>query len=112
MKNLQKDNFVFFNNENKLKRIIKKIYLSCCIHYTVITIGCKEKCCIQKGCEYMSLREKIKERSKSKGVPLWRVAQEYGMSDSNFSRMLRYDNKVSTETEKRIYEIIDKLSAE
>lgn len=60
----------------------------------------------------MSLREKIKERSKSKGVPLWRVAQEYGMSDSNFSRMLRYDNKVSTETEKRIYEIIDKLSAE
>lgn len=60
----------------------------------------------------MSLREKIKERAKSKGVPLWRVAQEYGMSDSNFSRMLRYDNKVSTETERRIYEIIDKLSAE
>ena len=81
----------------------KSINNTCCIHYTVITIGCKEKCCIQKkGCEYMSLREKIKERARSKGVPLWRVAQEYGMSDSNFSRMLRYDEKVSIETEKHI----------
>ena len=58
----------------------------------------------------MSLREKIRERAKSKGVPLWRVAQEYGMSDSNFSRMLRYDEKVSIETEKHIYKIIDELS--
>lgn len=58
----------------------------------------------------MSLRERIKERAKSKGVPVWKVAQEYGMSDSNFSRMLRYDEKVSAEIEKRIYEIIDELS--
>lgn len=60
----------------------------------------------------MSLRNRVKAYSKSKGVPIWKVAQVFGMSDSNFSRMLRYDEKVSEEKIKRIYEIIDELATE
>ena len=61
----------------------------------------------------MNLRNRIKAVAKEKKVPLWRIAQEFGgMSDSNFSRMLRYDDKVSKETEEEIYKIIDKLAAE
>lgn len=60
----------------------------------------------------MRLREQVKQYAKSKGVPVWKVAQIYGMSDSNFSRMLRYDNKIDKEKEKRIYEIIDDLAKE
>lgn len=57
----------------------------------------------------MDLRTEIKKYAKSKGVPLWKAAKEYGLSDSNFSRMLRYDDKVSIEERKIIYEIIDRL---
>lgn len=60
----------------------------------------------------MDLRTEIKKYAKSKGVPLWKAAKEYGLSDSNFSRMLRYDDKVSIEERKIIYEIIDWLAAE
>ena len=38
-----------------------------------------------------------------------KAAKEYGLSDSNFSRMLRCDDKVSIEERKIIYEIIDRL---
>ena len=55
----------------------------------------------------MDLRTEIKKYAKSKGVPLWKAAKEYGLSDSNFSRMLRCDDKVSIEERKIIYEIID-----
>ena len=70
-------------------------------------------CCIHKNLEVvdMDLRTKIKKYSKTKGVPMWKVAKEYGMSDSNFSRMLRYDEKVSEEEVKKIYKIIDELVA-
>ena len=60
----------------------------------------------------MDLRTEIKKYAKSKGVPLWKAAKESGLSDSNFSRMLRYDDKVSIEERKIIYEIIDRLAAE
>lgn len=60
----------------------------------------------------MDLRTEIKKYAKSKGVPLCKAAKEYGLSDSNFSRMLRYDDKVSIEERKIIYEIIDRLAAE
>lgn len=52
--------------------------------------------------------EKIKLYAKSKKVPLWKVAEQYGMHDSNFSRMLRYP--LSNEVEDKIIAIIDELS--
>ena len=54
----------------------------------------------------------MKKRAKDKGIPVWKVAAEYGLSDSNFSRMLRYDEKVSKETEDKIYSIIDDLAGQ
>ena len=62
-----------------------------------------------RNCGNMDLRTEIKKYAKSKGVPLWKAAKEYGLSDSNFSRMLRCDDKVSIEERKIIYEIIDRL---
>lgn len=60
----------------------------------------------------MNLRDRVKKRAKDKGIPVWKVAAEYGLSDSNFSRMLRYDEKVSKETEDKIYSIIDDLAGQ
>lgn len=60
----------------------------------------------------MDLRTQIKQYSKSKGIPMWKIAKEYGLSDSNFSRMLRYDDKISENKKRKIYEIIDELAAE
>ncbi len=52
----------------------------------------------------------IREKVRTKGLKLWQIAAELGITDSTFSRKLR---KELTEEEKsRILSIIDRLSAE
>lgn len=51
----------------------------------------------------------IKEYAKLSGVKLWQIADELGMQDSNFSKMLRYP--LPKEKEDQICAIIDKLAA-
>ena len=59
----------------------------------------------------MEVRNKeIRDYIKSKKVPMWRIAEELGISDSSFSRLLRY--KVSEEKKIKICEIADRLSDE
>lgn len=54
------------------------------------------------------MNETIKGYAKSKKVKLWQVAQELGITDSYFSRKLRYALTVREETQ--IKDIIDILS--
>lgn len=54
------------------------------------------------------MNQDIKNYAKSKGVRLWRVAEELGTSDSGFSRMLRHE--FSEERKQEIMEIIDQLA--
>lgn len=51
----------------------------------------------------------IRAYAKDKNIPLWRVAEKYGMADSNFSRMLRHE--LSEDKKAEIRGIIDELSA-
>lgn len=44
----------------------------------------------------------------SSGLKLYQVAKEYGVSDTTFSKYLRYD--FSEENTKRVFAIIDKLT--
>lgn len=37
------------------------------------------------------MNKELKKYASSKGVRLWRVAEELGTSDSGFSRMLRHE---------------------
>lgn len=51
----------------------------------------------------------LREYARKKKVPFWRIAEKYGLADSNFSRMLRHE---LTENEKaRIKLIVDELSS-
>lgn len=50
----------------------------------------------------------IKIAAREKGVFLWEVAAKYGISESHFSRKLRYE--LSTEEKQRVLAIIDELS--
>lgn len=54
--------------------------------------------------------KEIRDYIKSKGIPLWRVAECLGITDSSFSRMLRYE--ISEDKKTQIKEITDKLAAE
>lgn len=54
------------------------------------------------------MNKDVKKYAKSKGVRLWRVAEELGTSDSGFSRMLRHE--FSEERKQEIMEIIDQLA--
>lgn len=54
------------------------------------------------------MNEDIKNIAKENNIRLWRVAERLGVSDSNFSRMLRY--KLSKEDRKKILEIIKELT--
>ena len=54
--------------------------------------------------------KEIKDYIKSKGIPLWRVAERLGIADSSFSRMLRYE--ISEEKKSQIKAIADELAAE
>lgn len=54
--------------------------------------------------------EEIRDYIKSKGIPMWRVAERLGIADSNFSRMLRYE--ISEDKKKEIMHIVDELVTE
>lgn len=54
------------------------------------------------------MNEDIKNIAKENNIRLWRVAERLSVSDSNFSRMLRY--KLSKEDRKKILEIIKELT--
>ena len=53
------------------------------------------------------MNEDIKNIAKENNMRLWRVAEKLGVSDSNFSRMLRY--KLSKEDKDRILAVIKEL---
>ena len=50
----------------------------------------------------------VKDYIKSKNVPFWRCAERLGISDSSFSRMLRY--KITDEKKEKIKRIADELA--
>lgn len=54
------------------------------------------------------MNEDIKNIAKENNIRLWRVAERLGVSDSNFSRMLRY--KLSKENREKILAIIKELT--
>lgn len=54
-------------------------------------------------------RDAVKEYSKNKNIPLWKIAADMGINDGNLSRKLR---TLSAEQEQDIYSRIDRLSAE
>lgn len=54
--------------------------------------------------------KEIRDYIKSKGIPMWRVAERLGIADSNFSRMLRYE--ISEDKKKEIKHIVDELATE
>lgn len=52
----------------------------------------------------------IRDRAKKRGVKLWQIADELGITDGNFSRKLRHE---LPEAEKaQIFEIIDRVAAQ
>lgn len=51
----------------------------------------------------------IKEYAKLNRVKLWQIADELGMQDSNFSKLLRHP--LSSEKENEICAIIDQIAA-
>lgn len=54
--------------------------------------------------------KEIKDYIKSKGIPMWKVAEQLGIADSSFSRMLRYE--ISDDKKKEIMHIADELATE
>ena len=53
--------------------------------------------------------QEIKEYIQDKKVPFWMVAEGLGITDSSFSRLLRY--KLSEEKRQEIINITDELAA-
>lgn len=58
----------------------------------------------------MTKNEKLKAFAKEKKVLLWEIANRYGMTDSNFSRMLRQE--LSAEETDKIKKIIEFIALE
>lgn len=52
----------------------------------------------------------IKQRAVASGVRHWQIAQELGVSDFTFSRMLR--NELEKEKKEQIFRIIDQIAQE
>lgn len=52
--------------------------------------------------------ERIREAAKQKGLKLWQVADRMGMTDGNFSRMLR--KELPEERQREILALIDELA--
>ena len=50
----------------------------------------------------------LREYAKDRSVKLWQIGDKLGMSDANFSRMLRHE--LSAEKQKKIFAIIDEIS--
>lgn len=51
--------------------------------------------------------EDIREKLKNNSIKYWQVANEYGITDGNFSRKLR--KELTSEEKKKILNIIEKL---
>lgn len=51
--------------------------------------------------------EDIRKSLRNNNIKYWKVANEYGITDGNFSRKLR--KELSNEEKKKIFDIIDKL---
>lgn len=51
--------------------------------------------------------EDIRKKLKINNIKYWQVANEYGITDGNFSRKLR--KELSSAEKKKIFNIIDKL---
>ena len=52
----------------------------------------------------------IRQAIKDANLKYWQIASEYGLSDGNFSRLLR--KELPTDKKKRIISIINNLSKE
>jgi len=52
----------------------------------------------------------IRKAIKSSGLKYWQVADKYGLTDSNFSRLLRKEQ--SQETKSKIFTAIDEAEKE
>ena len=50
----------------------------------------------------------IKEKAKASGVPLWMIAEKFGITDTQFSRWLRHE--FTEERKKQAFEFIEELS--
>ena len=68
-----------------------------------------EENCVNNKEEKMKNVE-IKEYAKAHGILLWRIADRLGITDSYFSKKLRYE--FSAEEKQRIVRIIDELTEE
>lgn len=51
----------------------------------------------------------LREYAKNQKVKLWEIADSLGITDTNFSKKLRYE--LSPEKKKEIFAIIDELAA-
>ena len=52
----------------------------------------------------------IRYTAKDKGIKLWQIADRYGITDGNFSRMLR--KELPPEKKERIFAIIEEIQTE
>ena len=52
----------------------------------------------------------IRIAASNANIPLWRIADRYGLTDSNFSRLLR--KELNEEKRARILQIIEEISNE
>ncbi len=57
-----------------------------------------------------SANAQIRKAAKVAGICLWQVAEQYGITDGNFSRKLR--RELPTQEQEKILEIINNLAME
>ena len=55
----------------------------------------------------MKTNQELRATAKESGVKLWQIANRLGLSDANFSRMLR--NELNPELKQNIFQIIKLL---
>ena len=55
------------------------------------------------------MNEQIRKEAKCKGVHLWQIADQIGLTDCNFSRKLRHE--LPKEDRERILRIISEIAA-
>lgn len=58
----------------------------------------------------MRKNQNVREYAKKKGVRLWQIASQIGISEPTITRWMRVD--LSSEKEKRILDAIDQISTE
>lgn len=64
-----------------------------------------------KGGEAMEIaNHDIREAIRSANLKYWKIASVYGITDGNFSRLLRHE--LSKEKKEKLFEIIEKIKRE